>query len=207
MLAVVLTLAPVLGLAACTETPSVVRISPTAPASPAAEPPAAPNPPLAAAKRAAGIPDCPPSSPTTAAVPDGLPDATLPCLGGGREVRLAGLRGKPMIVNLWAQWCAPCRQEAPYLAEVAGSSTVQVLGVDHADPQPELAVRFAADAAWRYPQLYDSRKVLGSALQITAIPQTLFVRADGTIAYRNTVPFRSADQIRALARTHLGVAP
>jgi cytochrome c biogenesis protein CcmG/thiol:disulfide interchange protein DsbE len=196
----------VLALAGCTEAPSVVRISPTAPASVPAEQPTAPNPQLAAAKRAAGIPDCPVSSPTAAPVPGGLPDATLPCLGGGRDVRLAGLRGRPMIINLWAQWCGPCRTEAPFLAEVAGSSAVRVLGVDHADPQPALAVQFAADASWRYPQLYDSAKVLGTALQIPAIPQTLFVRADGTIAYRNTVPFRSVEQIRQLARAHLGVA-
>ena len=45
------------------------------------------------------------------------------CLGGGREVRLAGLRGKPMMINVWAQWCGPCREEAPYLAEVAAATS------------------------------------------------------------------------------------
>ena len=69
-------------------------------------------------KKAAGIADCPRSDSDVAAVPSGLPDVVLPCLGGGREVRLAGLRGKPMMINVWAQWCGPCREEAPYLAEV-----------------------------------------------------------------------------------------
>lgn len=198
----------VLAFAGCTETPSVVRLSNT----PAAQAPGpdgegVPNPELAAKKKAAGIPGCPASDATTPAVAGGLPDATLECLGGGRPVRLAGLRGTPMIINLWAQWCAPCRTEAPYLAELSGSTTVLVLGVDHGDPRPDLAVDFAAEASWRYPQLYDGKKALGTAMQITAIPQTLFVRADGTVAYRNTVPFTSTDQVRDLARTHLGVTP
>ena len=83
---------------------------------------------LAAMKKAAGIADCPRSDPGVAAVPSGLPDVVLPCLGGGREVRLAGLRGKPMMINVWAQWCEPCREEAPYLAEVRGK---QVRFDDH----------------------------------------------------------------------------
>jgi cytochrome c biogenesis protein CcmG, thiol:disulfide interchange protein DsbE len=49
--------------------------------------------------------------------------------------------------------------------------------------------------------------VLRAALQITGPPQTFFVRPDGTIAYRHAGPFKSADEIRELARTQLGVTP
>jgi cytochrome c biogenesis protein CcmG/thiol:disulfide interchange protein DsbE len=162
---------------------------------------------LAAMKQAAGIADCPKSDPDVAAVPSGLPDVVLPCLGGGREVRLAGLRGKPMMINVWAQWCAPCREEAPYLAEVATSneSALMIIGIDHADPQPALAIEFAQLSTWKYPQLADPDVVLRAELQITGPPQTFFVRPDGTIAYRHAGPFSSADQIRDLAREHLGV--
>lgn len=194
-----------LGLSGCTETPSVVRSSSTPTAIAQEEQPAVPNPDLTAEKRAAEIADCPATDAAIPPVADGLPDLTLECLGGGRPVRLAGLRGEPMIINLWAQWCAPCREEAPHLAEIGSSTTVRVLGVDHGDPRPDAAVQFAGEASWRYPQLYDGRKALGAALQLPAIPVTLFVRADGTIAYRNFVPFRSTEQIRELARTHLGV--
>ena len=164
---------------------------------------------LAAMKKAAGIADCPKSDPEVAAVPSGLPDVVLPCLGGGRGVRLAGLRGKPMMINVWAQWCEPCREEAPYLADVAttNKSDLEILGIDHADPRPDLAIEFAQLSTWTYPQLADPDVVLRAELQITGPPQTFFIRPDGTIAYRHAGPFSSAEEIRNLAQKHLGVTP
>ena len=160
-------------------------------------------------KKAAEIADCPKSDPDVAAVPSGLPDVVLPCLGGGREVRLAGLRGKPMMINIWAQWCGPCREEAPYLADVAttNKSELMILGIDHADPQPALAIEFAQLSTWTYPQLADPDVVLRAALQITGPPQTFLVRPDGTVAYRHAGSFKSADEIRDLVRKHLGISP
>lgn len=164
---------------------------------------------LAAMKKAAGIADCPKSDPDVAAVPSGLPDVVLPCLGGGREVRLAGLRGKPMMINVWAQWCEPCRAEAPFLSEVAmeNKSELMIMGIDHADPRPDLAIEFAQLSAWTYPQMADPDVVLRSELQITGPPQTFFVRPDGKIAYRHAGPFRSAQEIRDMAQKYLGVTP
>jgi cytochrome c biogenesis protein CcmG/thiol:disulfide interchange protein DsbE len=185
--------------------------APTPSVEPSAE--AAPTPELtadlAAMKKAAGIADCPRSDPDVAALPSGLPDVVLPCLGGGREVRLAGLRGKPMMINVWAQWCGPCREEAPYLTEVAAAnhSDLIIVGIDHADPRPDLAIEFAQLSSWTYPQLADPDVVLRAELQITGPPQTFFVRPDGTIAYRHAGPFRSAAEIRDLADKHLGVTP
>jgi cytochrome c biogenesis protein CcmG/thiol:disulfide interchange protein DsbE len=196
--------------AGCTSEPPVTRSS-TVPAEsvPAPTGPAPDSSGLAAEKAAAGIADCPASDPDVAEVADGLPDAVLPCLGGGREVRLAGLRDRPMIINVWAQWCGPCREEAPFLADVAGSnrSDVLVLGIDHADNEPARALEFARSAGWRFPQIQDQDLVLRRDLQVVALPQTFFVRADGTIAHRNLKPFRSAEEIRELAQQHLGVTP
>ena len=162
---------------------------------------------LAALKKAAGIAECPPSDPVVTPVPKGLPDVVLACLGGGRDVRLAGLRGRPLLVNVWAQWCGPCRDEAPYLAEVAAENTTDllVLGVDYVDPQPDLALEFADLSGQTYPQVADTDKALAGPLQLIGPPITLFVRADGTIAYRHSGPFRSTGEIRTLARERLGL--
>lgn len=186
------------------EEPSGSSPGTTAPSSP----PTSADPELAQRKAEAGIADCPTSNP--AATPleqDGLPDVELACLGGGEPVSLAGLRGKPMIVNVWAQWCKPCRTEAPFLAEISEkeSPDVMILGIDYNDPRPELAIDFAAEAKWRYPQLQDQDKLIKDPLKVLGPPQTFFVAADGTIAYRHSGPFTSADQIRELAAEHLSV--
>jgi cytochrome c biogenesis protein CcmG/thiol:disulfide interchange protein DsbE len=194
----------------CTAEPAVTRPAgtPTVASAPSLTP-APDSGGLAGAKAAAGIPDCPASDAAVEAVDHGLPDAVLPCLGGGREVRLAGLRGRPMIINVWAQWCGPCRDEAPFLAAVATTnrSAVLLLGIDHADPDPARALEFARVASWRYPQLQDQDLVLRRDLQVAALPQTFFVRADGTVAHRNLRPFSSAAEVRELSRRYLGVAP
>jgi cytochrome c biogenesis protein CcmG, thiol:disulfide interchange protein DsbE len=196
-------------LAGCSGSP--VDAGPTVPVEAPSEAAPGPEPTagLAVMKKKAGIANCPKSDPDVVAVPSGLPDVVLPCLGGGREVRLAGLRGKPMMINVWAQWCGPCREEAPYLADVAttNKSDLMILGIDHADPQPALAIEFAQLSTWKYPQLADPDVVLRAALQLTGPPQTFFVRPDGTIAYRHAGPFKSADEIRELARKQLGVSP
>jgi cytochrome c biogenesis protein CcmG, thiol:disulfide interchange protein DsbE len=197
-----------MALASCSGSP--VPAGPTPAESPTEAAPApVPTANLAAMKKAADIANCPKSDPDVAVVPSGLPDVVLPCLGGGREVRLAGLRGKPMMINVWAQWCEPCREEAPYLAEVAkaNKSDLLIIGIDHDDPRPELAIEFAQLSTWKYPQLADPDLALRAALQISGPPQTFFVRPDGAIAYRHAGPFDSAEEIRDLARKHLGVSP
>ncbi len=70
---------------------------------------------------------------------DGLPALTLPCLGPGPDVWLDRLTGRPTLVNLWATWCGPCREEMPLLQAAHGRHGEQIrfLGVDvQDDPRP-----------------------------------------------------------------------
>lgn len=161
---------------------------------------------LVVAREAAGIAGCPESDPRVAPRSDGLPDISLPCLDRSREVRLAGLRGKPMIVNIWATWCGPCRQEAPHLAAYADLSReqVQFLGIDVADPDPAGAIRFAEFSQWDWPQLADASGRIRESYG-PMIPQTLFVTADGVVVHRKVGPVGSIDELQDLSARYLGV--
>ena len=164
---------------------------------------------LAAARVAAGISDCPDADASATAVTGGLPATTLGCLGSDRTVNLAGLRGRPMVVNLWAQWCLPCRQEAPHLREAAErlGDDVDFLGVDYEDPRPDWAIEFAGLAGWRYPHVTDPTRSLAGPLRVQGIPTTLFVDAQGRIVGRQAGPFASASELEDLATRYFGVTP
>lgn len=157
-------------------------------------------------RQAAGVPDC--SVPAAAApVAGGLPAVTLPCLGSDRSVTLSALRGRPMLVNLWAQWCEPCKREAPTLASFATRhrGAVDVWGIDYADPDPLAALAFAGASRWTYPQLADPDRALAAPMALAGIPVTLLVDADGRVVYRKTGPWASAAELDAAVAQHLGV--
>ena len=159
-------------------------------------PAASRTPDLAAARKAAGIADCPPAS-DASRVAGGLPDLTLDCLGGGESVRLAGLRG-PLVVNLWAQWCEPCRSESTYLAAFATAQTkVAVLGIDYSDPQTGLAIEFAKETGMTYAHLEDQENTLKGPLGVTGIPYTFLIDARGKIVARHPGQFISEENVRA----------
>lgn len=198
-------------LAGCSTPGGVVR-DPDSGAAPGVEVSAVSTEGLEAARVEAGIADCrsssaPPVAPSAAqGVAGGLPEVTLPCLGEASTVTMSQLRG-PLIINVWAQWCGPCREEAPILAEVSAQAEKKVafLGIIYNDPRPDYALEFAKLAGWSYPHVLDPEKSLQAPLKIPGPPMTLFVDADGRIAYRHIGPFASADQLRQLTNVHLGV--
>ncbi|MEU4608677.1 TlpA disulfide reductase family protein [Kribbella sp. NPDC023972] len=149
-----------------------------------------------------------PSTPSRPPVSNGLPDVSLPCLGNGPDIRLADLRG-PLLVNVWAQWCPPCRAEAPYLAELQkkAGGKVQLLGIDYDDPRAELAVKFAIEHELTYPHLVDADKVLHQPFKIGGPPVTAFVDLDGAVTYVHHGPFKSQQQLDQLVQDKLGVTP
>lgn len=157
----------------------------------------------------AALAPCPASDPRVAAVTDGLPDLTLPCLGEGPPVRLAGLRGTPMVVNLWASWCGPCRSELPYFAALdAGSTPVDVLGIDVEDP-PDRALALLVDTGVHYPSVRDTDRATQASLRWVGLPMTVLVGADGVVRHVERAPITSQQQLDDLVETYLGapVAP
>lgn len=122
-----------------------------------------------------------------------LPDVTLKDLDGS-PVRLADLRGRPLIVNIWASWCVPCREEFPLLVGAYGEYRdrgLDVVGIIRRD-SPESAARFAADQGATWRMLLDPNEAAYHALIGIGVPQTYFVDADGIVRWVNIGPF-SAD--------------
>ncbi|MGH3506640.1 MAG: TlpA family protein disulfide reductase [Nocardioidaceae bacterium] len=164
------------------------------------------TPELREAKAAAGIAPCPVSDLDAAAVDRGVPALVLPCLGGGEAVNLAGL-GTPAVLNLWAQYCGPCRSEAPRFQDFyeAARGKVAVIGVDWQEPQPGRAIAFADELGLTYPQLADPEAATRAPLRINALPVTVFVDSTGTIDFIHHGEVESTQDLAELVDEHLGV--
>ncbi len=102
----------------------------------------------------------------------------------GSTVDLAALRGKPVIINFWASWCVPCREEFPLfkerLATLGPTDGLQVIGVLYKD-EPELAQRFLDDLVATWPTVDDPDGSLAAAYRVVAPPQTYFIDGDGVV--------------------------
>jgi thiol-disulfide isomerase/thioredoxin len=135
-----------------------------------------------------------------------LPALTLPCLGGGPDVRLDGApSGVPTLVNVYGSWCAPCQEEMPLLVAFArkAGARVALLGVDTED-EPRLALRFAHDLGQHWPAVVDDQ---GTVLRHYAPgpPVTLFVDPHGTVTFVQRGKFASLAAVEAAVAAHLGV--
>ena len=101
------------------------------------------------------------------------------------EGMLVGQQGRPVVVNIWASWCAPCRTEMPLLNEAARSygSEAVILGVASKD-DPAEAQRFLDDLDITYPNVFDDSGRIRVALGLTAYPTTYVFGADGLLRAR-----------------------
>jgi cytochrome c biogenesis protein CcmG, thiol:disulfide interchange protein DsbE len=165
------------------------------------------TPALRRQKQATGLQPCPASDPDRAAAEGGLPDVTLPCLGGGRPVHLAGLRGRPMVVNLWASWCTPCRDELPVLQDFyeRAEGKLLMLGVDFEDTRPGAALQLLQETGVTYPQVADFDKAIDAGLGRHPVPMTVLVDADGAVVAKLPLEITSVDQLADLVEESLGV--
>ena len=103
----------------------------------------------------------------------------------GRQVTLASLAGKSAVINFWASYCPPCRAEMPLLQRLVGQrADIQLVLVDEGDSK-QAARDFLGSLHLSQPALLDSDLSVGHAYGAVALPMTVFVHADGTIAARH----------------------
>lgn len=120
------------------------------------------------------------------------PTRPLPLLEGGGSLSLADLRGRVVLVNFWASWCGPCRQEHPALLAVSEAyrdAGVTVVGVSYQD-EPTAATAFLDElgrgAAPGYRYVTDPESGLAIDLGVFGIPETFVLDRQGTVVGKIT---------------------
>jgi peroxiredoxin len=121
-----------------------------------------------------------------AAAPAGAraPDFTLRS-SDGRNVRLEELRGQVVLVNFWATWCGPCREEMPKLNALYAkyrNSGVVLLGVN-IDDDPNTALATAGKLGVSFPVLLDTDKKVSKLYDLSTMPSTVVIDRDGKLRY------------------------
>jgi cytochrome c biogenesis protein CcmG, thiol:disulfide interchange protein DsbE len=122
-------------------------------------------------------------------------------LGGGTdayEARIAALRGYPIVVNVWASWCGPCRLEFPTFqrASAAYGKRVAFLGVDSQDSEGH-AKDFLSETPVPYPSYSDPDEEIANELGAFGLPATAFYDREGELTYLDLKPYFEVDELRA----------
>jgi peroxiredoxin len=147
------------------------------------------------------------SAPAAAAkIGDMAPNFTLKA-DTGKNLRLSEYRGEVVMINFWATWCGPCRQEMPVLNELYQRYRpvgFTLLGVN-IDDQAANASRMARRLGVRYPIVFDAQKTVSRLYDINSMPTTVMVDRDGKVRYlhRGYLPGfekKYQEQIRGLLK-------
>lgn len=119
----------------------------------------------------------------------------------GRSIALADFRGRVVVLNFWASWCAPCRVEAPALEQTWRRYRDQglvIIGLNLWDKEAD-ARAFMREFGLTYPNVLDEGGRVAIEYGVAGIPETIVVAADGRISAKHTGPI-TAERLAELAR-------
>lgn len=131
-----------------------------------------------------------------------LPDVVLPCFTAGDQIRMGQLSG-PLVINVWASWCLPCREELPAFQRLAESGKVPVLGINSGDGR-DAALNAGHDLGVRFPMLFDRTDEFMRAVGEMGVPLTLFVGEQGKVTTYHGRALND-ETLAALVRDRLGI--
>lgn len=115
----------------------------------------------------------------------------------GKTQDLSAYKGKPVLINFWASWCDPCRQESPLFARMSNelAGKVPFLGILYND-EAKNAKRFSAEYGLTYPTLLDPGSRTAMRYGIGQVPVTYILDSSGKIVYHKLGPFTEEKELR-----------
>lgn len=123
------------------------------------------------------------------------PAFSLPMLEAGDSIELTELRGNVVVVNFWASWCIPCRQEHPVLLEAAEKykdSQVRFVGIAYND-KPEDSKRWLQELGTAYPSLIDEGARTAIDYGVSGVPETFILNKQGVVAFKKFGPLTATE--------------
>lgn len=141
------------------------------------------------------------------ALADPAPAYAAATLDGSGEISLDDLRGEVVLLNGWATWCQPCREEMPllqHLQEEYGGQGLRVVGVsiDRGEAAGKIA-QFAADTGVTFTLLHDPKNTFARTFRTTGVPETLLIGRDGDVLYRWKGPLQGSAADREVIQAAL----
>jgi len=143
-------------------------------------------------------------------VHESAPDFELPVIGHqGSTIALSSLKGQVIVLNFWASWCHPCRDEAPGLRSawerLRGQQGVLFLGVNEMDDETS-AQEFQRQFQMTYPSVFDPSASLAADYGFFGLPVTYVIDAQGVMRYRFTGPVTESALVDAVRLVLRGVS-